>query len=100
MTAGAAPQHAFFIVTLPPRCSTQTLSLESVAMPAMAPKIQRSGTCGHAASTRQKGADREGDGAGACDEPGAAHSTSNRQTDDVRHMALSCCIVARIVARS
>jgi hypothetical protein len=35
---------------------THTLSFESVAMPAMAPKIQLSGTLGQDASTLQTGA--------------------------------------------
>jgi hypothetical protein len=83
MTAGAGPQHAFFMVTLPPRCSTQMLSLESAAMPAIAPKIQPSGTCGQAGSTRHAGARRAG-AADACDQPGVAQSTSTVQTDTVR----------------
>ena len=38
ITTGAALQHAFFSVTLAPLWTIHTLSLESVAMPAMAPK--------------------------------------------------------------
>jgi hypothetical protein len=57
-------------------------------MPAIAPKIQFSGTRGHDGSTRQTEAFRaEADpAAGTCDSLGAAHSTTTEQTDNVRHM--------------
>jgi hypothetical protein len=56
MTTGAALQQAFFIVTPADLWMIHTLSFESVAMPAMAPKIQLSGTVGHDGSTLQTGA--------------------------------------------
>jgi hypothetical protein len=64
MTTGAGLQHAFLRVTLALLCTTHTLSFESVAMPAIAPKIQSLGTCGHVASTRQTGASATGRAAG------------------------------------